>query len=132
MRRREFIAGMAGSAAAAWPVTARAQQARTPIIGFLGRATANEFAYLVAAFREGLAETGYFDGQNVAIEYRWADQRIDRLPSLATELVNRQVAVIFTSGGGGADARRKGCNLNNTDCLCHWQRPGQNRSRRQH
>jgi phosphoribosylcarboxyaminoimidazole (NCAIR) mutase len=98
MRRRDFIAGVGGSAAAL-PVAARAQQPATPVIGFLGRATADEFAYLVAAFREGLAETGYFEGQNVTIEYRWADQRTDRLPALATELVNRQVAVIFTSGG---------------------------------
>ena len=98
MRRRDFIAGV-GGLAAVLPVAARAQQPATPVIGFLGRATADEFAYLVAAFREGLAEIGYFEGQNVTIEYRWADQRTDRLPALATELVNRQVAVIFTSGG---------------------------------
>src|SRR5215203_523902 len=96
MRRREFLGVLSG--AAAWPLAARAQQA-TPVIGFLGRATADDFAHLVAAFREGLAETGYFVGQNIAIEYRWADQQTDRLPGLATELVNRRVAVILTSGG---------------------------------
>ena len=96
MRRREFLSVLSG--AAAWPLAARAQQA-TPVIGFLGRTTADDFAHLVAAFREGLAETGYVVGQNIAIEYRWADQHTDRLPGLAVELINRRVAVILTSGG---------------------------------
>src|SRR3954467_2439594 len=76
----------------------RARQA-TPVIGFLGRPTADDFGHLVVAFREGLAETGYFVGQNIAIEYRWANQQPDRLPGLAVELVNRRAAVILTSGG---------------------------------
>jgi putative tryptophan/tyrosine transport system substrate-binding protein len=97
MKRREFL-GVLGFAAT-WPIAAQAQERATPIIGLLGRATADEVAYLVTAFRQSLAETGYVEGQNVAIEYRWADQRIDRLPALATELVSRQVSVILTSGG---------------------------------
>jgi ABC-type uncharacterized transport system substrate-binding protein len=96
MRRREFILALGG--AAAWSLAARAQQVAVPVIGFLGSASAAEWSHLVATFREGLKETGYVDGQNAAIEYRWAEGHYDRLPRLADDLVRRNVAVIFAAG----------------------------------
>src|SRR5438105_253280 len=92
MRRRELIALLGG--AAAWPVAARAQQAVVPVVGVLGSATAREWAPPVAAFLRGLSEGGFAEGRDVRIEYRWAENQYDRLPSLAAELIHRQVSVI--------------------------------------
>jgi len=93
MRRRDFIAGAAGLSAA-WPLAVRAQQPTIPVIGLLGSATAREWAPSVAAFLRGLSEAGFAEGRDVAIEYRWAESQYDRLPSLAAELIQRQVSVI--------------------------------------
>jgi putative ABC transport system substrate-binding protein len=99
VKRREFILAFGGAAASivrTQPVSA--QQAR-PVIGILGSSTAEEYAFLIAAFRKSLTEAGYVEGQNLTIEYRWADNQADRLEAMASELVKKQVSVIFTSGG---------------------------------
>src|ERR1700736_584063 len=98
MRRREFIT-LLGGAAAVWPVGARAQQAAMPVVGVLSAEWPNAVtADRLRAFREGLNDTGYFQGRNVIIEYRWAEGRNDRLPALAAELVRLKVDVIVASG----------------------------------
>jgi ABC-type uncharacterized transport system substrate-binding protein len=94
--RRKFLATL-GGAAAAWPLTVRGQQAPMPVVGFLHPSSPAE-GYRVLAFRQGLKDAGFIDGENVAIEYRWADNQLDRLPTLAAELAQRRVAVIATGG----------------------------------
>src|SRR5688572_19404767 len=97
MRRRDFIAGLAGSAAT-WPGTARAQQPAMPVIGLLRSTPAQPFAHLVSALRQGLAEMGFVEGQNFAIEARNADNRLERLPDMAADLIGRKVAAIVVNG----------------------------------
>src|SRR5436305_15232430 len=96
MRRREFLAAL--GVAAVWPLPARTQ-ASPPVIGFLSSRSPGESAGVVAAFRQGLRESGFVEGENLAIAFRWAEGRYDRLPALAAELVGLRVAVLFTAGG---------------------------------
>ena len=106
MRRRDFIKVIVGSAAA-WPLAVRAQQAdKLPVVGFINAATAQNYRRQVAAFLNGLRESGYIDGQNVIIEYRWADEQIDRLPALAADLVQRRVGVIAATTTAAALAAK--------------------------
>src|SRR5713226_8667454 len=98
MRRRELIAGLAATAIA-WPHAVRGQQKAMPVIGYLNSTSPGPNAAFLAAFRQGLGETGYVEGQNLAIEYRWAENHLDQLPSLAADLVGRNVDMLVTAGG---------------------------------
>jgi putative tryptophan/tyrosine transport system substrate-binding protein len=104
MRRREFISFLGG--ATAWPLGARAQQAPIPVVGFMSARSADDSVRLVAAFRQGLAEAGYVEGRNVALEFRWAEDQNDRLVALAADLVRRQVTVIVADSTPGALAAK--------------------------
>jgi putative tryptophan/tyrosine transport system substrate-binding protein len=101
MRRREFLT-LFGGTAAAWPLAARAQRPVVPVIGYLYAGDPRTSSYLVAGFRKGPSETGFVEGRNVAIEFRWAENQIDRLPTLAAELIDRKVAVIVTPASSAA------------------------------
>ena len=109
MKRREFL-GLVGGAAVALPLAARAQQAAMPVIGLIDPRSPDDFSYALQAFRQGLKDVGFVEGENVVIESRFAENQLDRLPALAAELVRRRVAVIATSGGAAsalaAKARR--------------------------
>src|SRR6516225_2028139 len=104
IRRRQFIVSLGG--AAAWPLAAQAQQPTIPVIGFIRNTTRDDSADLLKAMHQGLRQTGYVEGRNVAVEYRFADNQLDRLPTMAADLVRRQVAVIVTGGDASSFAAK--------------------------
>jgi putative ABC transport system substrate-binding protein len=104
--RREFVT-LVGGAATAWPITAGAQQPTMPVIGFLNAASPDGYAERLRGFRQGLKDEGFGEGENVSVEYRWAENQLNRVPAMATELVRRQVSVIVATGGNAATTGAK-------------------------
>jgi hypothetical protein len=121
MRRREFIT-LVGGTAVVWPLTARAQQIALPVVGFVRDGSADASVRFATAFRKGLNETGYVEGQNVRVEYHWLEGQYDRLPALMTDLVRRGVAVI--AAPGLVPARGQSCNSDHPDRLRRRRGPG--------
>jgi putative ABC transport system substrate-binding protein len=128
MGRREFVA-LLGGAAAAWPIAARAQQHALPVIGFLDSRSSDGMSSRLAAFRQGLKEIGLVEGENVTIIYRWGEDRVDRLPEMASELA-RQATVIITSGGPAAASAAKAATTTITVVSRYQSRPTQRQSHR--
>jgi len=126
MRRREFVRLLGCAAAASWPVAARGRQSRMPVVGFLSARSSDESASRVAFFQRGLNEAGYVEGRSVAIDYRWADGRYDRLPELASDLVSRRVSVL-AAVADPAPQVAKGGDPDDTHRLRHQRRSGQGR-----
>ena len=124
MRRRDFIAVLS-SASLALPLAARAQRSAMPVIGVLHPQSPEPYAEQMRGFRQGLKDAGFVDGENLTIEYRWADNQIERLPTLAAELVRRGVAVIAATGGFDFSRSGKGGNHDHPHCLQCCSRPSQ-------
>ena len=128
MRRREFIGVLGG--AAAWPLAARAQRPNMPVIGILSAGSPDSEGELVAAFTRSLSQAGYVDGNNIALEYRWANNRFDRLPAIAADLARRHVTAIYTVAGTITVLAAKGVTQTIPIVFCDGRRPDQGRTGR--
>jgi hypothetical protein len=131
MRRCDFIVGMASSSLA-WPLALRAQQSDKPVIGFIGLAPFAPMQDYLAGFRLGLKGEGFVEGENVVVEYRSAENQLDRLPAIAAEVVRQRVAVIVTVGGDPSIVAAKSATTRNSDNFQYWNRSRSSRPRCQH